>query len=248
MKVLFYGGCLINRFYPEMGHASVRVLREHNVEVTAGKEKCCGISAFASGDMNGARKTARWNVEAFARKPIDAIVTSCPTCAMVFKEYPWLFRAETGEFYDKVLSVTGKIHELTEFVVNYLEFIPPRGCIQKKVTYHDPCHLHYELGITEEPRTLIQAIKGVEFVEMERPDLCCGFGGFFSLLDHHDLSSTINDRLIGQIRATGAELVLDACPPCILQLREGFHRHGIAHIRVQHVAELLDEAYRGKDR
>lgn len=248
MKVLFYAGCLINQFYPEMGHASVRVLREHNVEVTVAEEKCCGISAFSSGDMKGARKTARWNVEAFAKEPLDAIVTSCPTCAMVFKEYPWLFRGEKGEFYEKLLSVTDKIHDLTEFVVNHLEFIPPRGRLHKKVTYHDPCHLKYELGITEEPRTLIHSIKGVEFVEMERPDLCCGFGGFFSLLDHHDLASTINDRLIAQIRATGAELVLDACPPCILQLREGFYRQGITDIQVQHVAELLDEAYRGTDR
>ena len=248
MKVLFYAGCLINQFYPEIGHASVRVLREHNVEVTVGEEKCCGISAFASGDMNGARKTARWNVEAFAREPVDVIVTSCPTCAMVFKEYPWLFRRDEGEFHEKLLSVVDKIHELSEFVVNHLDFKPPRGRLHKKVTFHDPCHLHYELGITEEPRTLIHAIDGVEFVEMERPDLCCGFGGFFSLLDHHDLSSTINDRLIAQVRATGAELVVDACPPCILQLREGFYRQGITHIQVQHVAELLDEAYRSKDR
>jgi glycolate oxidase iron-sulfur subunit len=248
VKVLFYAGCLINQFYPEIGHASVRVLREHNVEVTVAEEKCCGISAFASGDMKAARKTARWNVEAFARQPVDAIVTSCPTCAMVFKEYPWLFRGQKGAFYETVCSVTDKIHDLSEFVVDHLKFSPPKGRLTKKVTYHDPCHLNYELGITEEPRTLIKAVKGVEFVEMERPDLCCGFGGFFSLIDHHDLASTINDRLIEQIRATGAELVLDACPPCILQLREGFYRQGITDIQVQHVAELLEEAYGGKDR
>lgn len=245
MKVRFYAGCLITHFYPEMGHASVRVLTENQVEVTGAQEKCCGISAFASGDMRGARKTARWNVEAFAREPLDAIVTSCPTCAMVFKQYPWLFRGEGGEFHEKVLWVAEKVHDLNEFVVNHLNFTPPKGTLRKKVTYHDPCHLRYELGITQEPRRLIKAIEGIELVEMERPDLCCGFGGFFSLIDHHDLAATINDRLIAQIRATGADLVADACPPCILQLREGFYRQGITDIQVRHVVELLDEAYGG---
>lgn len=244
MRVLFYAGCLINRFYPEMGYASVDVLRRNGIEVITRKEKCCGIPAFASGDMKGTRKVARWNIESFSQEPLDAIVTSCPTCSMVFKEYAWLFREERGGLHQKAAAVSEKVHDFTDFLVNYLSFAPPGGSVPKRVTYHDPCHLRHSQGITEEPRILINSINGIEFVEMEKPDICCGFGGFFSLVDHHDLSCRINDRLIEQILNTGAEVVVDACPPCILQLREGFYRHRITRVEIKHIAELLDEAYK----
>jgi glycolate oxidase iron-sulfur subunit len=97
-RVLYYAGCLIQRFFPEIGHSSVNVLRKNKVEVIVKEEKCCGIPALASGFGEGARKLARWNINSFLQEEVEAIVTSCPSCGMVFKEYPWLFRKEGGNF------------------------------------------------------------------------------------------------------------------------------------------------------
>lgn len=241
-RVLFYAGCLIRRFYPEIGHSSVNVLRNNKVEVIVKEEKCCGIPGVASGSMAEARKLARWNMDSFLQEEVEAIVTSCPSCSMTFKEYPWLFRNEGAELYQKAIAVSRKVYDLTDFLVNKIKLDPPGGSIRKKVTYHDPCHLKYAQGIAREPRKLIDSIKGVDYVEMERPDLCCGFGGFFSF-DHPDLSGKVNDRLIDEVLKTKAEIVIDACPPCILKLREGLYRRQITSIEVKHIAEILNEAY-----
>jgi glycolate oxidase iron-sulfur subunit len=244
-KVLYYAGCLTQRFYPEIGRASVNVLRKNNVPVVMQKEKCCGIQALAAGDEEGARRLARWNIESFMREKVDAIVTSCPTCGMVVREYPWLFRNEGGEILNKAVDVSQKIYDFTDFLVNKIEFTPLDARVCKKATYHDPCHLNYAQRVSQEPRKLIKSIKGMEFVEMKRPDLCCGFGGFFSI-EHFDLSAKINDRLLDQILDTKAELVIDACPPCILKLREGLRRRKIKGVEVRHVAEVLSEAAGGR--
>lgn len=241
-RVLYYAGCLIQRFYQEIGHFSVNVLRKNNVDVIVQEEKCCGIQALASGHLDGARKLAKWNINSFLQQKVKAIVTSCPTCSMVLKEYPWLFRKEGGKILEKAIDISQRVYDLTDFLANEIEFDPPAKNVRRRITYHDPCHLNYAQGIANEPRKLIQSMKGIEYVEMERPDLCCGFGGFFSF-EHFDLSANINDRLIEQILKTKAEVVIDACPPCILKLREGLQRRKIKGIEIQHIAQLLSEAY-----
>ncbi len=241
-RVLYYAGCLIQRFYPEIGHSSVNVLRKNGVEVIVRGEKCCGIPALASGDMDAARKLARWNIESFLQEEVQAIVTSCPTCGMAFKEYPWLFRKEGGKTLQQAIDLSQRIYDLTDYLGNRIEFSQPAGELRKRVTYHDPCHLNHAQRIAREPRRLIRSIPGIEYVEMKRPDLCCGFGGFFSF-EHFDLSSKINDQLIEEILRTKAEVVIDACPPCILKLREGLHRRKINGIEVRHIAEILSAAY-----
>ncbi len=218
------------------------MLRKNKVEVIVRKEKCCGIQALASGYTEGARTLARWNINSFFQEEVEAIVTSCPTCGMVFKEYPWLFREEGGEILQKAVDISQRIYDLTDFLANKIEFNPPGRNVQKRVTYHDPCHLKYAQGIAKEPRKLIRSITGIEYVESERPDLCCGFGGFFSF-EHYDLSAKINDRLIEELLKTKAEVVIDACPPCILKLREGFYRRKIKGIEIKHISEILSEAY-----
>jgi len=105
-----------------------------------------------------------------------------------------------------------------------------------KVTYHDPCHLKRGLGISAEPRKLIEAA-GYELVEMNDADACCGFGGD-TLLAHPELCGSILQRKLANIEATGVETVVTACAPCVLQLRGGLHKKG-SPIRVMHIAELL---------
>lgn len=104
------------------------------------------------------------------------------------------------------------------------------------VTYHDPCHLVRGLGTSGKARELISRA-GMEIVEMEDPDECCGFAGSYAV-KQAGVSGAILNRKIDHIEATGAEVLATDCPGCIMQIRGGLMKKGSA-VRVCHTAELI---------
>ncbi len=156
----------------------------------------------------------------------------CPTCTMVIKEqYPIL----TGNTIQNIMDVN-------EFIIKY-EIATDLEINKKIVTYHDPCHLNYGLGVKDKPRQILKGIKGIEFIEMKHADECCGFAGFFSLL-FKDISSDIGRKKIENISNTSAEMVVTSCPGCILQI-EALKRKTKTKIKIKHIVEVLDEAMHG---
>ena len=109
-----------------------------------------------------------------------------------------------------------------------------------KVTYHDSCHLCRSLGVTCEQRELLQKTPGVELVEMEEHDNCCGFGGAYSML-YPEISKPILENKIKHIQETGADVVAMDCPGCMMQIRGGLDAQGITGIQVKHTAEIIAE-------
>jgi len=109
-----------------------------------------------------------------------------------------------------------------------------------RVTYHDPCHLKRKMKIHDEPRTLLKAA-GVDFVEMETPDRCCGLGGSFGL-ENYELSSKVLRHKMEDIQKTGAEIVVTGCLGCLIQLRQGIYNH---HLKTEakHIVEVIDECW-----
>jgi glycolate oxidase iron-sulfur subunit len=105
-----------------------------------------------------------------------------------------------------------------------------------RITYHDPCHLRTR-GITSQPRELLRAASGVNLMEMEGGDKCCGMGGTFNVY-HYDTSMKINEGKSLAIEKTGAEAVVTGCPGCMMQLSDGLNRRGM-QTRVMHTLELL---------
>ena len=115
----------------------------------------------------------------------------------------------------------------------------PRECPAKgglKVTYHDSCHLKKSLGVSKQPRELINMNKNCELVEMVEPDRCCGCGGSFTLT-HYDISQQIGQKKRDSIVATGADVVATGCPACMMQLSDMLARNG-DRARVRHTIEL----------
>ena len=114
--------------------------------------------------------------------------------------------------------------------------------VRKKVTYHDPCHLAHFQKITAPPRTVIQSIPGVEFVEMNEANMCCGAAGSYAF-NHYDLSMKILERKMGNLAKTSADILVTNCPGCVMQLAYGAGKHELP-TRATELVELLDLAYR----
>ena len=125
---------------------------------------------------------------------------------------------------------------------------PPRGAVNRRVTYQDPCHLAHAQRITQQPRAVLRAIPGLELVEMEAAAMCCGGAGFYSMVQP-EVSGRILETKVGNVAATGAEQVVTANPGCMLQIEQGLESSdcSAAGNRVAHVVDLLDEAYRGEE-
>ena len=118
--------------------------------------------------------------------------------------------------------------------------------LPRKVTYHDACHLVHGQKVRQEPRTILKAIPGLQFVELGEADVCCGSAGIYNLL-YPDLAQKFLDRKIERIKETGAEVVVSGNPGCSLQIDKGLKERGLK-IRVVHPVELLDWSYQGMER
>jgi len=125
-----------------------------------------------------------------------------------------------------------------------LPFDPPTAPLNRKVTYQDPCHLVHAQRISSQPRAILNAIPGLELVEMDQSSMCCGGAGIYSAVQP-DLSAKILDAKMGNIAATGASQVVTANPGCMAQIEQGLLRMGIPS-KVLHVVDLLDEAYQAE--
>jgi Fe-S oxidoreductase len=106
----------------------------------------------------------------------------------------------------------------------------------KKVAYHSPCHLCRGLGVTKEPRELL-GIAGLEYVKSKDEEVCCGFGGSFSV-DFPEISAELLRRKLDGAESTGAEVLVTDCPGCVLQLRGGMEKRG-GRMQVKHIAEVV---------
>ncbi|MEE8483487.1 MAG: (Fe-S)-binding protein, partial [Nitrospinota bacterium] len=223
MRVGYFTGCMADRVYHDTGHAVIEVLRAAGAEVVISKDEvCCGAPSFFAGDRESATNAALKNMEAFDARELDYIVTSCATCGSVLKEiYPDLLqgRGRARRFSSKIIDFQELI---ADSLLDELEFIEPEGSL--KVTYHDPCHLLRGMNVKEAPREILKKLPGVEFVEMDGACKCCGGSGLFSL-KYYDDALEIGRRKAQNIAASGADVVVTACPSCRMQLSDVINRY-----------------------
>ncbi|MGE4503872.1 MAG: (Fe-S)-binding protein [Desulfovibrionaceae bacterium] len=235
LRVAFFPGCVVDKVYPSVGLASLKVLQHHDVGVylPAG-QACCGIPALSSGDTQTFAKLVAANVALFSKAGFDYLLTPCATCTSTIKE---LWADEGGE----AAAIAAKAMDISQFLVDVVGVHPAAAANQgaKKVTYHDPCHLKNSLGVTAQPRTVLKATPQYEFVEMAEAGVCCGCGGSFNIA-HYELSKEIGQNKAANIMASGAEVAATSCPACMLQITDMLSQAG-ARIPVKHAVELYAE-------
>lgn len=244
-KVAFFSGCNLDFVFPETGESVVKVLQDLNIEVSYPQEQsCCGKPVLGIGDRETAKKIAQQNIEAFEKSSADIILAACPTCAeTLHKTYCELF-ADDPIWGPRAEAFSRKVHEFTSFVADAYKragrLAPTAGT--HKITYHDSCHIKRGLGIYKEPRALLEAADGTQFVEMENSDKCCGMAGAFGV-KYSEISLPMLKEKIDHIKNTGAKTVAVACPACMMQLRGGLDQQA-PDIKVKHIADILAEQLR----
>lgn len=244
-KAALFTGCMGNFIYPETPGAAVKVLNTNGYDVIIPRNQhCCGTPARVSGDLHAAREMAKVNIDEFypVLEQVDVIIVTCASCGTAFKkEIPALLSGDPV-YGPKASAVAARTRDIAEFVVTLPEWKKHiKNTVNARVTYHDPCHLGRGQGVLSQPREIIQAIPGVDFVELPRLQVCCGSAGTFSAF-HYEVSTRITQRRVQDIESTGAGIIVTGCSACRMQIEDGIHQAGLKAAAL-HTAEILWQAY-----
>jgi L-lactate dehydrogenase complex protein LldE len=232
--------CLVNEFAPDVGFAVVRVLERLGCDVQVPlNQTCCGQPAFNAGFHDQARTAARHTIGVLDATEGPIVIPSGSCGDMVIHQFAALLSADP-EWSARAHRVAARCREFSAFVAAHLPQSAPLGRLQTTIAYHPSCHLLRGLGVNREPHTVIAALDGVREVDVAAQDECCGFGGLFSI-KHADISSRMLERKMANLSAAGAERLVSCDLGCLLHIGGGLHRRDSA-MRVQHLAELVDEA------
>jgi len=235
-RVGLFATCLVDLFRPSVGFASVKLLQDAGCEVHVPvAQTCCGQPAYNTGDRADTREIAEQVIEAF--ETFDFIVAPSGSCAsMLKKHYPGLFEGDAA-WEARAKSFSGKCHELISFLSDVMMVRDTGAKVDATVTYHDSCSGLRELNIKEQPRKLLGKVDGIEVREMTDSDVCCGFGGTFCV-KYSDISNAIVTKKVGNIDASGADMLLAGDMGCLMNMAGKLKRQG-SDVEVRHVAEVL---------
>jgi L-lactate dehydrogenase complex protein LldE len=245
MKVALFIPCFIDAFYPEVGIATLELLERFGCEVEYPPDQtCCGQPMANSGAQAVAAGTERVFARCFAG--YDYIVGPSASCVNHVRDH-----LTAIEQTDEVRKVRASTYELVEFLHDVLgarEF--PWAAFPWRVGLHNSCsalrHLH-EASISEvpgpafsKPRTLLERVKGIEFVQPARPDECCGFGGTFAVTEEAVSVRMGQDKVVDHVGA-GAQYIVSGDMSCLMH-QQGCAERMNADIRFIHIAQVLNGA------
>jgi len=228
--VAFFTGCVMNSMMGTINTASVKLLTAAGYDVVVPSTQiCCGALANHAGLRDTAREMARKNIAAFPAGKLDAIIINAAGCGAMLKEYPVLIDG-AGEF-------SSKVKDIVEFLVSTRIFERLKKPLAQRVGYDDPCHLIHGQGIKVEPRKLLKAIPGIQLIEVEGADQCCGSAGIYNITQN-ELSMEILNRKMEKIQKANIEVLATGNPGCMFQFRYGAKKFGM-NLEVVHPVELL---------
>ncbi len=235
-QVALFVTCLADLLRPSVAFAAIRLLEQAGCEVQVPlQQTCCGQPGYNSGDYEATIPLARQTIEQF--EDAEYVVVPSGSCAgMIVKHYPTLLE---GEWRERAQALADKTWELTSFLaeVVQLDSAPAVVTDLPDVTYHDSCAGLREMGVKEQPRTLLRSLCGVEVTEMQQSDVCCGFGGTFCA-KMPEISTKMVDDKLRNATATGAAILTGGDLGCLLNIAGRARREGL-ELEVRHVAELL---------
>ncbi len=235
-RVGLFVTCLVDLFRPSVGFAAAKLLSDAGCDVDVpASQTCCGQPAYNSGDKTTAEEIARLTIAAFEAH--DYVVAPSGSCAGMLKmHYPALLAGDPA-WKARATAFAAKVHELASFLGDVRGIKAVDVELKARATYHDSCSGLRELGIREQPRQLLRSVRGLELVELADADVCCGFGGTFSV-KYPDISNAIVERKTEQITATGADMLLAGDLGCLMNMAGKLSRQG-RNVAVRHVAEVL---------
>ena len=242
MEVALFVPCYVDQFYPRVGLATAELLERHGASVVFPEDQtCCGQPMANAGSLDDARPLAEKFLRVFGA--YQYVVSPSGSCtSMVRNHYGPLL----GE---RAAHMHGKVFELCEFLHDVLQ-VKPRGRFAARVGLHQSCHGLRELRLgtgserilpaRDKVQELLSGIEGLQLVQLQRSDECCGFGGAFAI-DEEAISCRMGRDRIADHEAAGAEVITAGDMSCLMHL-QGLIRRDRKQLRVLHLAELLAEA------
>jgi glycolate oxidase iron-sulfur subunit len=242
-RVALLIGCVQEALEPEINRATIDVLTRNGVEVVVPRgQGCCGALGWHVGEIDDARAHARRLLSAFPRD-VDAIIVNAAGCGSGIKDYPLMFAGQPEE---------AAARELAERAVDVSVFLDRLGILPPppleepvRVAYHDACHLCHAQRVRAEPRRLLRAIPGLELVELDDGERCCGSAGTYNI-DQPEIAGELGRMKADAVRRTGADLVALGNIGCMVQIRAHLGANGKGRpIPVLHTVQILSLAYAG---
>ena len=201
-QVAFFFGCIQDAFLAPVNEATIRVLQRNGYEVFFPQlQTCCGAAQVPVGEAELACALARQNIDAFPVQNVAAIIVNAGGCGLALKEYAHLLH-DDPKYAERARQFSMKVQDINEFLADHLH-VPPQGAVRVRATYVDSCHLRHGQRVVKQPRSLLKRIPGLELVELQRPDHCCGSAGTYNLTKP-DAAGAILDTKMADVAATGA--------------------------------------------
>jgi len=244
-RVLVLTGCMQDLMFSEINRATVDVLLENGCEVhTPPVQFCCGSLHAHNGDQPTARLLARRQLDAIDPFAFDAIISNAGGCGSHLRHYGHLLEDNTA-YARRAAEWSRKLRDIHEWLVEigFRRPIADDGSSTRIGTYHESCHLCHGQKISRQPREILRALPGVQLQECAEATWCCGSAGIYNITQP-ETATWLQQRKVGHLLVTRAEIVATANPGCHLQIENGLKAAGGGNVRVVHPIVLLAEAYR----
>jgi glycolate oxidase iron-sulfur subunit len=239
-QVAMLTGCVVPELLPQINQATVRVLAANGYRVLVpSTQRCCGALQAHAGELEVARQLARHNIAAFEAAGGEWIVVNSAGCGAMMKEYGHLLAADPV-FAGRAKAFSKRVRDISEILAT----APLRGplkAVPLRAAYDDPCHLLHGQKIRQQPRQVLRQIPQLQLLEVPESDWCCGSAGIYNLL-HTDIAQQLLNRKMTHIASVQPQIIVTGNPGCILQLRQGVARQGLA-AEVLHPVEVVARAY-----
>jgi L-lactate dehydrogenase complex protein LldE len=235
MDVQIFIPCFVDQLYPQTAFSMIKVLKKAGCNVKYNeKQTCCGQPAFNAGFWDESKDVCAKLIQDFSGS--DYIVSPSASCTGFIRNYyPRLF--ENSSFHNEIKTLQKRMFEFSEFLVKVLGKEEFGAVLEAKATYHDSCAGLRECKIKEEPRKLLSKVRGLEMVEMNDVETCCGFGGTFAV-KFEGISIGMADQKVNNALATGAEYIISTDLSCLMHI-DGYIRHKGLPLRTLHLADVL---------
>jgi L-lactate dehydrogenase complex protein LldE len=228
---------VVDTFFPEVGEATVQILRRCGVQVEFPREQtCCAQPMFNAGLREEARKVAEHTMGVFTQVEGDIVMPSGSCAHMIRHNYTELFRRDEAR-KRQAEQLANRTYELSEYLVDVLGITDLQAQWDGPLTYHPTCHLHRGLKVDRAPRLLLEHVRGAELRDLPEAEDCCGFGGVFSV-EHPELAAEMLQRKIRNLEASRARTLVVCDTGCLMHVQGGLKRGGRTQ-RVVHIAEVL---------
>lgn len=239
MNVELFIPCFIDQLYVETAKNTVKILEKAGCKVIYNPEQtCCGQPAYNAGYWDKAKQVGNKFLNDFSDQ--HYIVSPSASCTgMVKNSYNDLFF--NTAIHNKCRSIQNNIHELSDFLINVVKKDYFGAELEGVAVYHDSCSALRECKIKEEPRRLLEKVHGLELVEMKDQEVCCGFGGTFSV-KFEGISAAMAEQKVQNALNAGAEFIISTDVSCLMQLQGYIDAHHIP-LKTMHIADVLTSGW-----